>query len=157
MVLIAQCGKVLQLPLRSYRLYNRISQFRFDSKVLLIGDLPGVGLAQLDLSLSMWISMKSASQFSLRDVNVNCAMNVLKFWLGRFQNIVVTRMSRSICPINPRRAQMAAGMTMSHCLLYCRRFWKGRDRLTRDKSVLRCSSLTCRDWLEPIGAHNLSN
>ena len=31
MVLIAQCGKVLRLPLRSYRLYNRISQFRFDS------------------------------------------------------------------------------------------------------------------------------
>ena len=152
MVLIAQCGKVLRLPLRSYRRYNRISQFRFDSKVSLIGDLPGVRLA-----LSMWISMKSASQFSLRDVNVNCAMNVLKFWLGRFQNIVVTRMSRSICPINPRRAQMAAGMTMPHCLSYCRRFWKGMDRLTRDKSVLRCSSLTCRDWLEPIGAHNLSN
>ena len=31
MVLIAlECGKVLRLPLRSYRLYNRISQFRFD-------------------------------------------------------------------------------------------------------------------------------
>ena len=30
MVLIAQCGKVLRLPLRSYRLYNRISQFWFD-------------------------------------------------------------------------------------------------------------------------------
>ena len=88
--------------------------------------------------------MKSASQFSLRDVNVNCAINVLKFRLGRFQNIV-TRMRRSICPINPRRAQMVAGMIMSHCLLYCRRFWKGMDRLTQDKSVLRCSSLTCRN------------
>ena len=125
-------------------------------KVSLIGDLPGVGLTRSDLSLSMWISMKSASQFSSRDVNVNCAINVLKFWLGRFQNIV-TRMSRLICPINPRRAQMVAGITMSHCLSYCRRFWKGMDRLTRDRSVLRCSSLTCRDWLEPIGAHNLSN
>ena len=31
MVLIAQSGKVLRLPLRSYRLDNRISQFRFDS------------------------------------------------------------------------------------------------------------------------------
>ena len=31
MVLIAQCGKVLWLPLRSYRLYNRISHFRFDT------------------------------------------------------------------------------------------------------------------------------
>ena len=31
MVLIAQCGKVLRLPLRSYRLYNWISQFRFDT------------------------------------------------------------------------------------------------------------------------------
>ena len=61
-------------------------------KVSLIGDLPGVGLAWSDLSLSMWISMKSASQFSSHDVNVNCAMNVLKFQLGRFQNIV-TRMS----------------------------------------------------------------
>ena len=122
----------------------------------LIGDLLGIGLAQSDLSLSMWISMKSASQFSLRDVNVNCAINVLKFQLGRFQNIV-THMRRSICPINPRRAQMVAGMTMSHCLSYCRRFWKGMDRLTRDKSVLRYSRMTCRDWLELIRAHNLSN
>ena len=31
MVQIAQCGKVLWLPLRSYRQYNRLSQFRFDS------------------------------------------------------------------------------------------------------------------------------
>ena len=31
MVLIAQCGKVLRLPLRSYCLYNRISQFQFDN------------------------------------------------------------------------------------------------------------------------------
>ena len=30
MVLIAQCGKVLWLPLRSYHLCNRISQFWFD-------------------------------------------------------------------------------------------------------------------------------
>ena len=30
MVLIAQCGKVLRLPLRSYCLDNRISQFQFD-------------------------------------------------------------------------------------------------------------------------------
>ena len=87
--------------------------------MLLIGDLPGVGLTRSDLSLSIWISMKRASQFSSHDVNVNCAINVLKFRLGRFQNIV-TCMSRSIRPINPRRAQMAAGMTMSHCLLYCR-------------------------------------
>ena len=100
--------------------------------------------------------MKSASQFSSCDVNVNCAINVLKFRLGRFQNMV-TRMSRSICPINPRRAQMVAGIIRSHCLSYWRRFWKGMDRLTRDKSVLRCSSLTCRDWLELIRAHNLSN
>ena len=55
-------------------------------KVSLIGDLPGVGLAQSDLSLSIWISMKSASQFSSCDVNVNCAINVLKFRLGRFQH-----------------------------------------------------------------------
>ena len=122
----------------------------------LIGDLPGVGLTRSDLSLSIWISMKSASQFSSCDVSVNCAINVLKFWLGRFQNIV-TRMSRSICPINPRRAQMVAGIVKSHCLSYCRRFWKGMDRLTRDKSVLSCSRMTCRDWLELIGAHNLSN
>ena len=31
MVLIAQSGKVLRLPLRSYCLNNRISQFRFDT------------------------------------------------------------------------------------------------------------------------------
>ena len=31
MVLIAQCGKVLWLPLRSYHLDNWISQFRFDN------------------------------------------------------------------------------------------------------------------------------
>ena len=36
MVLIAlKCGKVLRLPLRSYRLSNRISQFRFDTKYIL--------------------------------------------------------------------------------------------------------------------------
>ena len=86
-------------------------------KVLLIGDILGVGLTWLDLSLSIWISMKSASQFSSREVNVNCAINGLKFRLGRFQNIV-TRMSRSICPINPRRVQMVAGITMSHCRSY---------------------------------------
>ena len=112
-------------------------------KVSLIGVLPGVGLAQSDLSLSIWISMKSASQFSSCDVNVNCAMNVLKFRLGRFQNIV-TQMSRSICPINPRRVQMVAGITMSHCRSYCRRFWNSMDRLTRDRSVLRCSRMMCR-------------
>ena len=34
MVLIAlKSGKVLRIPLRSYRLYNRISQFRFDTGV----------------------------------------------------------------------------------------------------------------------------
>ena len=88
-------------------------------KVSLIGDLPGVGLTWLDLSLSIWISMKGASQFSSRDVNVNCAINMLKFQLGRFQNIV-THMSRSICPINPRRVQMVAGITISHCLSCCR-------------------------------------
>ena len=34
MVLIAlKRGEVLQLPLRSYRLYNRLSQFRFDKWV----------------------------------------------------------------------------------------------------------------------------
>ena len=125
-------------------------------KVSLIGDLPGVGLTRSNLSLSIWISMKSASQFSSCDVSVNCSIKVLKFQLGRFQNIV-TRMSRSICPINPRRAQMAAGIVKSRCLSYCRRFWKGMDRLTRDKSVLSCSRMTCRDWLELIRAHNLSN
>ena len=31
MVLIAQCGKVLRLPLRSYRLSNWVSQFQFDT------------------------------------------------------------------------------------------------------------------------------
>ena len=112
-------------------------------KVSFIGDLPCVGLTRLDLSLSMWISMKSASQFSSCDVNVNSAINVLKFQLGRFQNIVM-RMRRSICPINPRRAQMAVGITVSHCRSYCRRFWKGMDRLTRDKSVLRCVKLELR-------------
>ena len=100
--------------------------------------------------------MKSDSQFSSCDVNVNCAMKVLKFRLGRFQKIV-THMRRSIFPISPRKVQMMAGMTMSHCLSNCRQFWKGMDRLTRDRSVLRCSSLTCKGWLELIGAHNLSN
>ena len=61
----------------------------------LIGDLLGVGLTRSDLSLSIWMSMKRFSQGSLCDVNVNCAMNVLKFQLGRFQKIV-TRMSKSI-------------------------------------------------------------
>ena len=61
----------------------------------LIGDLPGIGLTRSDLSLSMWISMKRFSQDSSCDVNVNCAIYVLKFRLGRFQKIV-TRMSKSV-------------------------------------------------------------
>ena len=64
-------------------------------KVSLYGDLPGVGLTRLDLCLSMWTSMNRFSQDSSCDVNVNCAMNVLKFRFGRFQKIV-TRTSRSI-------------------------------------------------------------
>ena len=123
--------------------------------MLLIGDLLGVGLAQSDLSLSMCKSMKRLSQFSSCDVNVNCAINVLKFRLGRFQKIV-TQMRRLICPINPRKVQMMAGMTMSHCLSNCRQFWKGMDRLTQDRSVLRCSSLTCRGWLELISLQESS-
>ena len=121
----------------------------------LIGDLPGVGLTRLDLSLSMWMSMKRFSQDSLCDVNVNCAINVLKFRLGRFQKII-TRMSKSICATSPRNVQMIIGIVMSHCLSYWRRFWKGIDRLTRDRSVLRCSRMTIGIWLELIGAHNLS-
>ena len=39
---------------------------------------------------------------------------------------------------------MAVGITVSHCQSYCRRFWKGMDRLTRDKSVLRCVKLELR-------------
>ena len=124
--------------------------------MLLIGDLPGVGLARSDLSLSIWISMKRFSQDSLCDVNVNCAMNVLKFRLGRFQNIV-TCMSRSIWATNPRKVQIMIGIMTSHCLSYWRRFWKGMDRLTRDRSMFRCSRMTIGIWLELIGAHNLSN
>ena len=40
---LSKCGKVLQLPLRSYRLYNRLSQFRFDS-CLMLGQLLYCGL-----------------------------------------------------------------------------------------------------------------
>ena len=64
-------------------------------RVSLYGDLPGVGLTRSDLCLSMWTSMNKFSQDSSCDVNVSCAMNVLKFRLGRFQKIV-TRTSRSI-------------------------------------------------------------
>ena len=39
--------------------------------------------------------MNKFSQDSSCDVNVNCAINVLKFRFGRFQNIV-TRTSRSM-------------------------------------------------------------
>ena len=82
-----------------------------------MGDLPGVGLAWSDLSLSIWISMNRFSQDSSCDVNVSCAMNVLKFWLGRFQKIV-TRMSRLIWAISPRKVQIMIGIVMSHCLSY---------------------------------------
>ena len=122
----------------------------------LYGDLPGVGLTRSDLCLSIWTSMNRFSQDSLCDVNVNCAMNVLKFRLGRFQNIV-TRTSRSIWATSPRKVQSIIGILKSHCLLNWRRFWKGLDRLTRDRSVLRCSRMTIGIWLELIGAHNLSN
>ena len=100
--------------------------------------------------------MKRLSQDSSCDVNVNCAMNVLKFRFGRFQNIV-TCTSRSIWATSPRKVQSIIGIVKSHCLSYCRRFWKGMDRLTRDRSVFRCSRMTVGIWLELIGAHNLSN
>ena len=85
--------------------------------------------------------MNKFSQDSLCDVNVNCAMNVLKFRFGRFQKIV-TRMSRSIWAASPRKVQSIIGIVKSHCLSYWRRFWKGMDRLTRDRSVFRCSRVT---------------
>ena len=125
-------------------------------KVLLYGDLPGVGLTRSDHCLSIWTSMNRFSQDSLCDVNVNCAMNVLKFRFGRFQNIV-TRTSRSMWAVKPRKVQSMIGKVKSHCLSNWRRFWKGMDRLTWDRSVLRCSRMTIGIWLELIGAHNLSN
>ena len=100
--------------------------------------------------------MNRFSQDSLCDVNVNCAMNVLKFRFGRFQKIV-TRTSRSMCAAKPRKVQRMIGIVKSHCLSNCRRFGKGMDRLTRDRSVLRCSRMTIGIWLEVIRAHNLSN
>ena len=121
----------------------------------LYGDLPGVGLTRSDLCLSMCTSMKRFSQDSSCDVNVSCAMNVLKFWFRRFQKIV-TRTSRSMCAANPRKVQSIIGIVKSHYLSNCRQFWKGMDRLTRDRSVLRCSRMTVGIWLELIGAHNLS-
>ena len=125
-------------------------------KVSLYDDHPGVGLTWSDLCLSMCTSMNKFSQDSSCDVNVSCAMNVLKFRFGRFQKIV-TRTSRSIRATSPRKVQSTIGIVKSHCLSNCRRFWKGMDRLTRDRSVFRCSRMTVGIWLELIGAHNLSN
>ena len=122
----------------------------------LYGDLPGVGLSQSDLCLSMWISMNKFSQDLSCDVNVNCAMNVLKFRFGRFQKIV-TRTSRSMRAASPRKVQIIIGIVKSHCLSNWRRLLKGMDRLARDRSVLRCSRMTVGIWLELTGAHNLSN
>ena len=113
-------------------------------------------LGQIFVSLSMWTSMNRFSQDSSCDVNVNCAINVLKFRFGRFQKIV-TRTNRSMWAANPRKVQSMIGIVKSHCLSNWRRFWKGMDRLTRDRSVLRCSRMTIGIWLELIRAHNLSN
>ena len=107
----------------------------------LYGDLPGVGLARSDLSLSMWRSMKMSSQDSSCDANVSCAINVLKFRFGRFQKIV-TRTTRSMCAASPRKVQRIIGIVKSHFLSNCKRLLKGMDRLARDKSVLRCSRMT---------------
>ena len=125
-------------------------------KVSLYGDLPGVGLTRSDLCLSMWTSMNRFSQDSSCDVNVNCAMKVLKFRFGRFQKIV-TRTSRSMCAASPRKVQRMIGIVKSHFLSNCRRLLKGMDRLARDRSILRYSRMIVRGWLELIGAHNLSN
>ena len=91
--------------------------------------------------------MNKFSQDSSCDVSVNCAMNVLKFRFGRFQKIV-TRTSRSMCAANPRKVQSIIGMVKSHFLSNCRRLLKGMDRLTRDRSVLRCSRMTIGVRLE---------
>ena len=98
-------------------------------KVLLYGDLQGVGLTRSDLCLSIWISMNRFSQDSSCDVKVSCAMNVLKFQFGRFQKII-THTSRSMLAVNPRKVQSTIGMVKSHCLSNCRRFEKGMNRLT---------------------------
>ena len=100
--------------------------------------------------------MKISSQDSSCDMNVNCAINVLKFRFGRFQKIV-TRTSRSMRAASPRKVQRTNGIVKSHRLSNCRRLLKGMDRLARDRSVLRCSRMTIGIWLELIGAHNLSN
>ena len=53
-----------------------------------MGDWARIGLFQSSHSLSMCRSMNSVSHSSSSDVIENCAINVFKFQLGRFQNIV---------------------------------------------------------------------
>ena len=59
--------------------------------------------------------MNKFSQDLSCDVNVNCAINVLKFQFGRFQKIV-TQTSRSIQVTSPRKVQSTIGIVKSHCL-----------------------------------------
>ena len=70
------------------------------------------------------------------DVNVVCAINVLKFWLERFQNMV-SQKTMDTWAIRPIHVQMRRGIMNSHCQSNCRQFWKGVDRLTQERSVLR--------------------
>ena len=56
-VLIAQCGKVLRLPLRSYHLHNGISQFRFDTPTQSVSWSPVV-LHQMRVSSSHLIPVR---------------------------------------------------------------------------------------------------
>ena len=60
-----------------------------------MGDWARIGLFQSSHSLSMCRSMNSVSHSSSSNVIENCAINVFKFQLGRFQNIV-SQKSRDI-------------------------------------------------------------
>ena len=77
MVLIAQCRKVLQLPLRSYHLYNWISQFWFDNHMKDLGAAQsylGIRITRDHAHQRIWIDQEAyidsaLSQFCLMDAN----------------------------------------------------------------------------------------
>ena len=91
MVLIAQCGKVLWLPLRSYRLDNWISQIRFD-RILIFGGTGADGYSPSLLEIAPWTRW-------LCELSVDSNL-----WLGEIDHLFSTAdgffWSRSLCSGN---------------------------------------------------------
>ena len=120
MVLIAQCGKVLRLPLRSYRLDNRISQFRFDSHYISPSSEP------VQSTHDRFISVASPNSGLPRKLHVDFGKRSLKN-IGGHRHIYILFFSTYIIPrpriaiLNINRGYHQVWVAKNHCTGHQRR------------------------------------